>query len=285
MVPMSLDAAHVASLSPLPAGAAVAAPSRRCAACGYDLRGLEQFRCPECGLEFDPSRLPRADIPWLKRGDILTDANATGGVNPLFAYWRTVWLVLARPRRLGEMVWQDVDVDAAETARFRWVTIGIALGSTLATMLPVFAPVRPVIVLALFLLAAPIAAFFWMATGRFDVIQFVAPWFAQEMRYRRLHDLSCAGLALAPVVPIFVVLGLILHWPAHYVVPRAIGLAAAVVFAWWYGSLRYQIHGGRCRTGDAILHALLMPCAWFMIAAVIVIFALGIVGLVLGLLR
>ena len=94
-----------------------------------------------------------------------------------------------------------------------------------------------------------------------------------------------ADVTTSSLVPIFVVLGLILHWPAHYVVPRAIGLAAAVVFAWWYGSLRYQIHGGRCRTGDAILHALLMPCAWFMIAAVIVIFALGIVGLVLGLLR
>src|SRR5688500_7093799 len=82
-----------------------AAPPRRCAACGYDLRGLEQLRCPECGLVFDPNHLPRADIPWLKRGDALTDANATGG-NAFIAYWRTVWLVLARPRKLGEMVWQ-----------------------------------------------------------------------------------------------------------------------------------------------------------------------------------
>jgi hypothetical protein len=277
---MSLDAV-TSSIVAVPDAAA---PPRRCAGCGYDLRGLEQLRCPECGLAFDPNHLPRADVPWLKRGDIITDANATGG-NALLAYWRTVWLVLARPRALGEMVWQDVDVDAAETARFRWVTIGIALGSTLATMLPILAPVRPVVLVALMLLAAPIAVFFWMATGRFDVIQFIAPWFAQEMRYRRLHDLSCAGLALAPVVPMYLLLGLIMGWPAHYVAPRVLALAGVVIFAWWYGSLRYQIHGGRCRTGDAVLHALLMPCAWFMIAAVIVIFALGIVGLVLGLLR
>ena len=275
----SLTAATAAAVAP-----AAADPPRRCAGCGYDLRGLEQLRCPECGLAFDPNRLPRADIPWLKRGDLLTDADATGG-NALLAYWRTVWLVLVRPRKLGEMVWQDVEVDAADTARFRWITIGVALGSTLATMLPVLAPLSPAVLVALLLLAAPIVAFFWMATGRFDVIQFVAPWFAQEMRYRRLHDLTCAGLALAPIVPIYLLLGLIMGWPPYYVAPRVIALIALVIFAWWYGSLRYQMHGGRCLGGDALLHALIVPCAWFMIATVIVIFALGIVGLVLGLLR
>jgi hypothetical protein len=257
---------------------------RRCAACGYDLRGLEQLRCPECGLPFDPNRLPRADVPWLKRGDLLTDANATGG-NAFVAYWRTVWLVLARPRKFGEMVWQDVEVDAAETARFRWITIGIAVGSVLATMLPLVAPLSPAVIVTLLLLSAPIVAFFWMATGRFDIIQFVATWFAQEQRYRRLHDLSCAGLALAPVVPMFLLLGLIMGWGEKYVALRALALVWLVIGAWWYGSLRYQMHGGRCRTGDAVLHALLMPFAWFMIAAVITIFALGIMGLVLGLLR
>ena len=74
-------------------------------------------------------------------------------------------------------------------------------------------------------------------------------------------------------------------WPWPYVAPRATGLVWLVIFAWWYGSLRYQIHGGRCRTGDAILHALLTPCAWFMIATVIVLFAFGIVGLVMGAIR
>jgi hypothetical protein len=281
---MSLDAASTFS----PAHDAVAtddaARVRRCAGCGYDLRGLEQFRCPECGLEFDPNYVPPADIPWLKRGNVAIDANATGG-NAFVAYWRTVWLVLARPRQFGEMVWQDVDVDAAETTRFRWVTIGIAVGSLLAALLPVLAPLSPAVMVALLALSVPVVAFFWMATGRFDIIQFVAAWFAQEMRYRRLHDLSCAGLALAPMVPMFLLLGLIMGWAPQYVASRAIALGWLVVFAWWYGSLRYQIHGGRCRTGDAVLHALLMPFAWFMIAAVILIFALGIIGLILGFVR
>jgi hypothetical protein len=289
-VEMSLDAAStlprdgVSDASAAGAGAIDATADRRCTGCGYDLRGLEQLRCPECGLAFDPNELPRANIPWLKRGDILIDANATGG-HAFIAYWRTVWLVLARPKKFGEMVWQDVDVDAAETTRFRWITIGIALGSLLATMLPVFAPLSPAVLITLVVLSAPIVAFFWMATGRFDIIQFIAPRFVQEMRYRRLHDLSCAGLALAPIVPMFLLLGLIMGWPGNYVGPRAVGLCWVVVIAWWYGSLRFQIHGGRCRTGDAILHGLMMPFAWFMIAAVILIFALGIMGLVLGMLR
>ena len=257
---------------------------RRCTGCGYDLRGLEELRCPECGLAFDPTFLPPANIPWLKRGDAPDHADATGG-NAFVAYWRTVWLVLVRPKAFGEMVWQDVEVDPAETTRFRWVTIGIAVGSLLATILPMLAPLSPAALIALVVLSAPIVAFFWMATGRFDIIQFSAWRFADEARYRRLHDLSSAGLALAPIVPMFLLLGVIMNWPAHYVGPRAFALCWVVVLAWWYGSLRYQIHGGRCRTGDAILHALLLPFAWFMIAGVIAIFALGIMGLVVGALR
>jgi len=282
---MSLDAASTLSHDGVShAAEGSSSPPRRCSGCGYDLRGLAELRCPECGLVFDPNELPRADIPWLKRGDLLIDANATGG-NAFIAYWRTVWLVLARPKRFGEMVWQEVEVDAAETARFRWITIGIAVGSLLATMLPVLAPFSPAMMIALVVMSAPIVAFFWMATGRFDIIQFVAPRFAQEMRFRRLHDLTCAGLALAPIVPLFLLLGLIMGWPGSYVGPRAMGLCWVIVITWWYGSLRYQIHGGRCRMGDAILHAVMVPFAWFMIAGVILIFGLGILGLVLGVLR
>ena len=284
---MSLDAASTLpddSLSATAAAAVDAPPQRRCVGCGYDLRGLEQLRCPECGLAFDPNHLPRADIPWLKRGDILIDANATGG-NALLAYWRTVWLVLARPRKFGATVWQDVEVDATEAARFRWVTIGLAVGSLLATLLPVFSPLSLGALVTLAIMSGPIVAFFWMATGRFDIVPFVARWLAQELRFRRLHDLSCAGLALAPVVPMFLLLGLIMGWSGSYVGPRAVVLGWVVLFMWWYGSLRYQIHGGRCRMGDAILHAILVPFAWIMIATVIAVFALGIMGLLLGLLR
>jgi hypothetical protein len=34
------------------------APSGCCAKCGYDLRGLPEPRCPECGTPFDPKAVP-----------------------------------------------------------------------------------------------------------------------------------------------------------------------------------------------------------------------------------
>lgn len=251
----------------------------RCAGCGYDLRGLEQPRCPECGLDFDPNALPPADIPWLKRGDLLLDPGATGG-NPFVAYWRTVWLVLAQPRKLGAAVWQDVEVDAADAARFRWITIGVALGSVLATLLPIAAPLAPSVAAVLLLgLGAAAFGFFCMATARFEIVQFTAVWFAQEQRYRRLHDLCCAGLALAPLVPMTVLSGLILGWDGDDIASAALAMALLVVLAWWHGSLCYQIHGGRCRPGDAVLHALMLPFAWCMIAIVVAIFTLGLLGL------
>ncbi|MEA2734828.1 MAG: hypothetical protein QOE14_1279 [Humisphaera sp.] len=267
------------------APAAGAATVRCCEGCGYDLRALERPRCPECGLAFDPDHLPPADIPWLRRGDRMLRADATGG-NAFVAYWRTVWLVLARPKKFGETVWQDVAVDAAETTSFRWITIGIAVGSVLATLLAMMMPqIRSARLVMLLVLIVPTAAFFWLATARFDIIQFVAIWFAQETRYRRLHDMSCAGLALAPIVPMFLVVGQIMGWPSYWIAARAFGLVWVVILAWWYGSLRYQIHGGHCRTADAILHALLLPFAWCMIGVLILVFTLGMLGFVLGMMR
>jgi len=34
--------------------------STHCRACGYNLTGLPEPRCPECGTEFDPATAPRA---------------------------------------------------------------------------------------------------------------------------------------------------------------------------------------------------------------------------------
>ena len=257
-----------------------AAPLRRCAACEYDLRGLTQNRCPECGLEFDPNYLPPAEVPWLRRGDPRGFAYER---NTILAYYRTVELVLLWPGRFGEMVWRDVEVRPSETTRFRWLTIGVASGSALATMLPALGPAQSVV--ALPLLAVPVTLFFWMATARFNLIQFRADRFADEMRYRRLHELSCAGLALAPAVPAIILAGFVFGWRSSSIALGAFLLACGVLAAWWIGSLFYQLHGGRCTRGDAILHAFLLPFAWLMIAIVILVFSMGLVGLGLAIFR
>ena len=244
---------------------------RRCAACDYDLRGLSQNRCPECGLEFDPHFLPPADVPWLRRND-----DAEGGA--LLAYFRTVALVLFRPRKFGQTVWQDVEVRPGDAVRFRWVTIGIATGSMLAlTLLAMGAGSAMVVILPL--LTPPVLVFFWMATARFNLIQFAPARFADEMRYRHLHELSCAGLALSPLAPLFALVCVALGLPGQVVEPVFGALLWATPVAWWYGSLRFQIHGGRCTRGDAVLHGVLLPFAWLMIAGVVLVFAMGTVGL------
>lgn len=53
-------------------------PVGRCPACGYDVRGLREARCPECGGAFDADALRRGLLPVVEDGrDVL---------------WVAVWL-------------------------------------------------------------------------------------------------------------------------------------------------------------------------------------------------
>src|SRR5262245_8503778 len=64
-----------------------------CTGCGYDIIGLSESRCPECGLEFDVDELrtlygkePQAAVPW--------DAERSFG-----SFWQTWWLTARDPGR------------------------------------------------------------------------------------------------------------------------------------------------------------------------------------------
>jgi hypothetical protein len=85
-----------------------------CPSCGYDLRGIESERCPECGTTIDRELLRKSVIPWVHRKTI-------GHVR---AFVKTVWLITAHPKRL-----------ALETSRplryhdallFRWIVVVLA---------------------------------------------------------------------------------------------------------------------------------------------------------------
>ena len=89
-----------------------------CPQCGYDLRGIQSPRCPECGLELDRAKLAALRLPWALRG-------RSGRAGRIVAYLRTAWLLIRRPRVVAEVVAGPVDADAAR--EFARVTMAIAL--------------------------------------------------------------------------------------------------------------------------------------------------------------
>jgi len=88
-------------------------PAQRleCPNCGYDVRGRDSQRCPECGLALDPRELHGPHLPWTRR-------RSTGRVR---AFLRTVHLVLFRQRELNAQI--DKPVRYADAQRFREMLI------------------------------------------------------------------------------------------------------------------------------------------------------------------
>ena len=85
-----------AGMSTSPASSPSAPPGLFCPNCGYQLRGLSENRCPECGQAFDPVRLAREQRPpprlWFERAGPL-------GIIPAFI---ATWLmVMFLPGRLA----------------------------------------------------------------------------------------------------------------------------------------------------------------------------------------
>lgn len=103
-------------LPPLPVGCL-------CPQCGYDLRGLTSARCPECGFDLAAVRSQESRIPWSYRRQL----------GWLRAYWKTVWLVLRRPREFCLEVARPVSYRDAQA--FRWVTLVHAQAAVLAASL------------------------------------------------------------------------------------------------------------------------------------------------------
>src|SRR5687768_3337208 len=82
-----------------------------CPVCGYDLRGIESTRCPECGGEVDRSALAASNIPWVHRRYL-------GAVR---AFWKTVRTATVRPEHLGAECARPVNY--ADALRFRFVVV------------------------------------------------------------------------------------------------------------------------------------------------------------------
>lgn len=61
----------------------------RCRSCGYDLRGLEEHRCPECGRGFDPGDALTYLAKVVVGRRLLVSASLAFGAlcAPWFAFW------------------------------------------------------------------------------------------------------------------------------------------------------------------------------------------------------
>ena len=79
-----------------------------CPCCGYNLRGIEGPRCPECGREFEWEQLRHSQVPWAHRLEL----------GWFQAFWRTVWF--NRKQACYEI--QRLQ-DLADARKFRWLVI------------------------------------------------------------------------------------------------------------------------------------------------------------------
>lgn len=84
-----------------------------CARCGYNLRGLETPRCPECGLEFDWRSVLDAHF---NRNPFLFEHNWRQ--RPIRSYLKTLWMTL-RPRKF----WSRLSLHERVHAKPLWFVL------------------------------------------------------------------------------------------------------------------------------------------------------------------
>jgi len=252
----------------------IAEGERTCLRCGYDLRAMVERRCPECGLPFDPDAPPPPAVPWSRRNQI----------GFLRAYYGTVLLVVAHPRTFAEQAWRRTMLDWDEGESFRRTTVVLAalcigVGLALAMAASVRRPVEPRVLLTAFANATPgILTFLWIATLRVTVPLPRPRPAGVKQRFDHLQRFCCAGLGLAPVVPLATAFGTMLQWFRLGGVDLSAGMflvsLAGVLVAWMSGCTMYLFFAGRVGAGGVISAAIQSIVLWavaFMVAVVVVV--------------
>ncbi|MBI4718351.1 MAG: hypothetical protein HY763_11135 [Planctomycetes bacterium] len=259
-----------------------------CLRCGYNARGLTGTNCPECGESLELLRSETSAIPWTRRREI----------GRFSAYWRTVWLVMFRPRRLAAEMARPVSF--ADAQAFRWVTVAHAFLPLALWVIGFALLVRPApfqIALLDEVVKEPVAAglatlgllvFFAAATGMPSY--FFHPRDEPVHRQNRAIALSyytCAPLAWTILPAPYLGAGLpllVLAWEprGRMYLSIAMGLLLLEGLAWWIGPYRLlrcilPHHGKRA---GALLASL--PAAWFVLAALAFLAPLLIVLLLIA---
>lgn len=229
-----------------------------CPRCGYNLRGLHEYRCPECGDPFDPAALSESQLPWTHRRRL-------GRVR---AYWQTVELVVLHPKQLAAEMAHPCKY--ADSQRFRWITVGwVWLTLLLSTMfnwdghdnirwlLPDGGGEGLGMVVINHLAALAALA---VITG--VPSYFFHPRQLSIEQQNRAIDLSYYCSAVLTFCPVVLVLGWIAHGFAGQIGTFVVllGLTAVQFVFWWVALLKLTTHGLRLNdSGRTIRVAMLIP--------------------------
>ncbi len=163
-----------------------------CEKCGYNLRGLKEPVCPECGATFNARAFAASQLPWKQREVI----------GFLDAYWRTVKLVLVHPRRFGNEVWDGGRISAREAGAFRWITILHAQLPLMALWLSLAGPHLSQRQLIPFTSCVAVLLLLWLNRSTKLLVMFFNKQTMSADVQRRVVALShfaCAALALSPI--------------------------------------------------------------------------------------
>ena len=248
-----------------------------CPACGYMLRGLTEYRCPECGRPFDPAKLAPDPIPWTQRRWI-------GWIR---AYVQTVMWSTFRVRRLSEQVRQPVSYRDAQL--FRWVTIIVAFASSSFMILVCF-PLSGIGLLPHIQVSRPSTTDPWTTMSMFVATMMtmmaatsLPSYFFHPRRMSVERQNNCIALsyyACGPIAwaPVAIILGLIIaafvaapvrFKPVDVLRLVVTGMLLIEHLLWWRGLVHLSRHAvGRTTTG-VVMVAILGPVLWLLTVGLI----------------
>lgn len=256
----------------------VPSPEVFCPECGYNLRGIQSERCPECGEPFDFEDLAKPQIPWVHRKEI----------GRIRAYWKTVFLVMFRNRRFCQEI--NRPVSYADSQSFRWVTIlhvhlpWLLVTAALYAAAPTnpfgsealdwaYHAIWPVVIVHLSLML-----FLAAATG--VPSYFFHPKEASVLRQNRaiaLNYYAAAPLAWAPLAYVLTILSWFAHalsapglvWMVLFLLGTLLPMALPLV--WLFELLRLAKKSLQKNGDKLLLMGAALPAVWVMLFGLVAI--------------
>jgi hypothetical protein len=229
-----------------------------CPKCSYNLRGLVEYRCPECGTPFDPAKLTSSAIPWLHR-------RRSGRVR---AFWHTAILVTFRPSSLCREFSRSLSY--SDSQRFRWTVVAMLYMPLLIATISVYGlgegtPLDGFFLFKTFdawvVIGVHLAAVLAVAVATGVPSYFFHPRklpVDQQNRGVTLSYYACAPLAWIPAL-------FVLDWILLSILPdRAFGVVTAILLilplmVWWRALYLLAKDGMARGPGGLLLTGIVLP--------------------------